>query len=192
MCLCVVTLISQWAISVYGATGPSLMLDSNTQSSLSVWRVFGSQRPTEMVPTTLRGPPVWPVSSTFPSASPSPGFLIGGSVEFPNLSFSLDLADSASPQFHLQAQALSQYVSRNDLPGQWPPGHLPSRSWPVVQRCLRRMLCRSRCMLGRLAHGLPPHSSARKIKSTTWEMKSTLSSTRLSQYSSSRIVVLVK
>lgn len=32
-------------------------------------------------------------------------------MEFPNLSFTSELADSASPQFHLQAQALDNYVS---------------------------------------------------------------------------------
>lgn len=32
-------------------------------------------------------------------------------MEFPNLSFSSELADSTSPQFRLQAQALNRYVS---------------------------------------------------------------------------------
>lgn len=32
-------------------------------------------------------------------------------MEFPNLSFSSELADSTSPQFRLQAQALNHYVS---------------------------------------------------------------------------------
>lgn len=38
-------------------------------------------------------------------------FFLGGSVEFPNLSFSSELMDSTSPQFRLQAQALNHYVS---------------------------------------------------------------------------------
>lgn len=50
--------------------------------------------------------------STFPSsAPPCSAFFLGGSVEFPNLSFSSELADSTSPQFRLQAQALNHYVS---------------------------------------------------------------------------------
>lgn len=44
-------------------------------------------------------------------APPSSVFFLGGSVEFPNLSFSSELTDSSSPQFHLQAQALNHYVS---------------------------------------------------------------------------------
>lgn len=55
------------------------------------------------------------LNSSSPSSSgtapPSSVFFIGGSVEFPNLSFTSELADSASPQFHLQAQALDNYVS---------------------------------------------------------------------------------
>lgn len=47
---------------------------------------------------------------SFP-AMPSSVFFLGGSVEFPNLSFSSELIDSTSPQFHLQAQALNNYVS---------------------------------------------------------------------------------
>ncbi|XP_054606889.2 suppressor of tumorigenicity 14 protein homolog isoform X1 [Nothobranchius furzeri] len=39
-------------------------------------------------------------------------FLLGGSVEFPNLSFSLELSDSSSPQFRLQVQALNHYFSK--------------------------------------------------------------------------------
>ncbi|XP_037550026.1 suppressor of tumorigenicity 14 protein homolog [Nematolebias whitei] len=38
-------------------------------------------------------------------------FFLGGSVEFPNLSFSSELADSTFPQFRLQAQALNHYFS---------------------------------------------------------------------------------
>lgn len=47
----------------------------------------------------------------FLSSPPSSVFFLGGSVEFPNLSFSLELSDSTSPQFRLQAQALNHYVS---------------------------------------------------------------------------------
>lgn len=50
-------------------------------------------------------------STTFPAPPPSTVFFLGGSVEFPNLSFSSELADSTSPQFRLQAQALNDYVS---------------------------------------------------------------------------------
>lgn len=49
--------------------------------------------------------------TTFAAPPPSSVFFLGGSVEFPNLSFSSPLADSASPQFRLQAQALNHYVS---------------------------------------------------------------------------------
>ncbi|XP_029385524.1 uncharacterized protein LOC115061354 [Echeneis naucrates] len=42
-------------------------------------------------------------------APPSSVFFLGGNVEFPNLSFSLELTDSTSPQFRLQAQALNHY-----------------------------------------------------------------------------------
>lgn len=53
------------------------------------------------------------VSNLFLSlpAPPHSVFFIGGSMEFPNLSFSLELADSTSPQFGLQVQALKHYVS---------------------------------------------------------------------------------
>ncbi|KAJ8413192.1 hypothetical protein AAFF_G00091880 [Aldrovandia affinis] len=37
-------------------------------------------------------------------------FYLGGSVEFTNQSFSMELSDPASPQFHLQVQAVSPYV----------------------------------------------------------------------------------
>ncbi|MEQ2222984.1 hypothetical protein ILYODFUR_032132 [Ilyodon furcidens] len=39
-------------------------------------------------------------------------FFLGGSVEFPNLSFSLELTDPTSLQFRLQAQALDHYFSK--------------------------------------------------------------------------------
>ncbi|XP_043961464.1 suppressor of tumorigenicity 14 protein [Gambusia affinis] len=39
-------------------------------------------------------------------------FFLGSSVEFPNLNFSLELTDPASPQFCLQAQALEHYFSK--------------------------------------------------------------------------------
>nr|XP_055038671.1 suppressor of tumorigenicity 14 protein isoform X1 [Misgurnus anguillicaudatus] len=45
------------------------------------------------------------------SSSSSSVFYLGGSVEFSNLSFSPDLADPTSTQFHLQSQALSHYFS---------------------------------------------------------------------------------
>ena len=44
-------------------------------------------------------------------APPCSVFFLGGSVEFPNLSFSSELTDSSLPQFRLQAQALNHYVS---------------------------------------------------------------------------------
>lgn len=54
-----------------------------------------------------------PVSDLYLSspAPPSSVFFLGGSVEFPNLSFSSELTDPTSPQFRLQAQALNHYVS---------------------------------------------------------------------------------
>ncbi|XP_054893854.1 suppressor of tumorigenicity 14 protein homolog [Poeciliopsis prolifica] len=39
-------------------------------------------------------------------------FFLGSSVEFPNLTFSLELTDPTSPQFRLQAQALDHYFSK--------------------------------------------------------------------------------
>lgn len=51
------------------------------------------------------------ISTSFCPAPPSSVFFLGGSVEFPNLSFSSELTDSTSPQFRLQAQALNHYVS---------------------------------------------------------------------------------
>lgn len=50
-------------------------------------------------------------STSSSPAPPSSVFFLGGSVEFPNLSFSSELTDSTSPQFRLQAQALNHYVS---------------------------------------------------------------------------------
>lgn len=50
-------------------------------------------------------------STSSSAAPPSSVFFLGGSVEFPNLNFSSELMDSTSPQFRLQAQALSHYVS---------------------------------------------------------------------------------
>ncbi|KAL1006499.1 hypothetical protein UPYG_G00073150 [Umbra pygmaea] len=49
------------------------------------------------------------LSLQFFTSPPPSVFYFGGSLEFPNMSFSLDLTDSASPQFHNQAQALSHY-----------------------------------------------------------------------------------
>lgn len=51
------------------------------------------------------------ISPSCSTAPPCSVFFLGGSVEFPNLSFSSELADSTSPQFRLQAQALNHYVS---------------------------------------------------------------------------------
>lgn len=51
------------------------------------------------------------ISTSSSPAPPSSVFFIGGSMEFPNLSFSSELTDSTSPQFRLQAQALNHYVS---------------------------------------------------------------------------------
>lgn len=73
-------------------------------------------------------------------APPCSVFFLGGSVEFPNLSFSSELTDSTSPQFRLQAQALNHYVSETvslPLPHVWmthwssqmPDLHAPRWSW---------------------------------------------------------------
>lgn len=51
------------------------------------------------------------ISPSCSTAPPCSVFFLGGSVEFPNLSFSSELADFTSPQFRLQAQALNHYVS---------------------------------------------------------------------------------
>ncbi|XP_026217650.1 suppressor of tumorigenicity 14 protein homolog [Anabas testudineus] len=45
------------------------------------------------------------------TSPPSSAFYIGGSVEFPNLSFSSELTDPTSPRFRLQARALNHYFS---------------------------------------------------------------------------------
>ncbi|XP_067341841.1 suppressor of tumorigenicity 14 protein homolog isoform X2 [Channa argus] len=45
------------------------------------------------------------------TSPPSSVFFLGGSVEFPNLSFSSELTDPTSPRFRLQAQALNHYFS---------------------------------------------------------------------------------
>ncbi|XP_071026932.1 suppressor of tumorigenicity 14 protein homolog [Oncorhynchus clarkii lewisi] len=59
--------------------------------------------------------------------SPPPSvFYLGGSVEFPNISFSLDLTDPASPQFRLQAQALSLYFSELYESSPWSTYYLRS------------------------------------------------------------------
>ncbi|MED6247317.1 hypothetical protein ATANTOWER_024508 [Ataeniobius toweri] len=47
------------------------------------------------------------------TSPPCSVFFLGGSVEFPNLSFSLELTDPTSLQFRLQAQALDHYVNGN-------------------------------------------------------------------------------
>ncbi|KAF7668839.1 hypothetical protein LDENG_00279660 [Lucifuga dentata] len=62
----------------------------------------------------------------FLSSPPSSVFFLGGSVEFPNLSFSLELSDSTSPQFHLQAQALNHYFSQLYESSPWSSYYLRS------------------------------------------------------------------
>ncbi|KAM4544130.1 suppressor of tumorigenicity 14 protein homolog [Fundulus diaphanus] len=46
------------------------------------------------------------------TSPPCSVFFLGGSVEFPNLSFSLELTDPTSLQFRLQAQALDHYFTK--------------------------------------------------------------------------------
>ncbi|XP_028972182.2 suppressor of tumorigenicity 14 protein homolog [Esox lucius] len=59
--------------------------------------------------------------------SPPPSvFYLGGSVEFTNTSFTLDLADPASPQFRLKAQAASRYLSELYESSPWSSYHLRS------------------------------------------------------------------
>ncbi|XP_056868687.1 suppressor of tumorigenicity 14 protein [Takifugu flavidus] len=60
------------------------------------------------------------------SPPPSTVFFLGGSVEFPNLSFSSELADSTSPQFRLQAQALNDYFAELYESSPWSCYHLHS------------------------------------------------------------------
>ncbi|XP_046879507.1 suppressor of tumorigenicity 14 protein homolog [Hypomesus transpacificus] len=62
----------------------------------------------------------------FFSSPPPSVFYLGGSVEFPNLSFSLDLTDPASPQYHLQTQALSHYFSQLYESSPWNSYHIRS------------------------------------------------------------------
>ncbi|XP_077409825.1 suppressor of tumorigenicity 14 protein isoform X2 [Vanacampus margaritifer] len=45
------------------------------------------------------------------TSPPSSVFFLGCSVEFPNLNFSTELADSSSPQFRLQARSFKSYFS---------------------------------------------------------------------------------
>ncbi|XP_071341324.1 suppressor of tumorigenicity 14 protein homolog [Trachinotus anak] len=60
------------------------------------------------------------------TSPPSSVFFLGGSVEFPNLSFSSELTDSTSPQFRLQAQALDHYFSELYESSAWSSYHLRS------------------------------------------------------------------
>ncbi|XP_024136443.1 suppressor of tumorigenicity 14 protein isoform X1 [Oryzias melastigma] len=77
--------------------------------------------------------PVFPfaaaVALTLHHLTPPPRsvFFVGGSVEFPNLSFSSELADSTSPQFGLQVQALKHYFSELYESTPWSSFHLRSR-----------------------------------------------------------------
>ncbi|XP_042566190.1 suppressor of tumorigenicity 14 protein homolog [Clupea harengus] len=53
-------------------------------------------------------------------ASPRPSvFYLGGTVEFPNLTFSPELAEPSSPEFRAQSQALSYYFSELYDSTQW-------------------------------------------------------------------------
>ncbi|KAF6727343.1 Suppressor of tumorigenicity 14-like protein [Oryzias melastigma] len=76
--------------------------------------------------------PVFPfaaaVALTLHHLTPPPRsvFFVGGSVEFPNLSFSSELADSTSPQFGLQVQALKHYFSELYESTPWSSFHLRS------------------------------------------------------------------
>ncbi|XP_061821067.2 suppressor of tumorigenicity 14 protein homolog [Nerophis lumbriciformis] len=60
------------------------------------------------------------------ASPPSCVFFLGCSVEFPNLSFSSELADCSSPQFHLQAQALNRYLSEVYKSSPWSSYYLRS------------------------------------------------------------------
>ncbi|KAM4606089.1 suppressor of tumorigenicity 14 protein homolog [Polymixia lowei] len=76
--------------------------------------------------------PFFPVTAAvaltlhFLTSPPTSVFYLGGSVEFANLSFSLDLADSTSTQFRLQAQALNHYFSQLYESSPWRPYYLRS------------------------------------------------------------------
>ncbi|XP_028290327.1 suppressor of tumorigenicity 14 protein isoform X1 [Gouania willdenowi] len=60
------------------------------------------------------------------TSPPCSVFFLGGSVEFPNLSFSSELIDSSSPQFRLQAQALNYYFSELYESSPWSSYYLHS------------------------------------------------------------------
>ncbi|XP_022050813.2 suppressor of tumorigenicity 14 protein homolog isoform X1 [Acanthochromis polyacanthus] len=60
------------------------------------------------------------------TSPPCSVFFLGGSVEFPNLSFSSELTDSTSPQFRLQAQALNHYFSELYESSPWSSYYLRS------------------------------------------------------------------
>ncbi|KAK2814863.1 hypothetical protein Q7C36_023129 [Tachysurus vachellii] len=57
----------------------------------------------------------------FASSPSSTVFFLGGSLEFSNLSFSPELADPSSTQFHLQSQALGPYFSELYESSPWRP-----------------------------------------------------------------------
>ncbi|XP_040023748.2 suppressor of tumorigenicity 14 protein homolog [Gasterosteus aculeatus] len=60
------------------------------------------------------------------ASPPSSVFFLGGSVEFPNLSFSSELTDSTSPQFRLQARALNRYFTELYESSPWSSYYLHS------------------------------------------------------------------
>ncbi|XP_019750466.1 suppressor of tumorigenicity 14 protein homolog isoform X2 [Hippocampus comes] len=60
------------------------------------------------------------------SAPPSSVFFLGCSVEFPNLSFSAELADGSSPPFHLRARSLKPYFSELYKSSPWSSYYLRS------------------------------------------------------------------
>lgn len=91
---------------------------------IHVWHTSILCTPVDFKHTTCAPPqwlslcPLWCIChhghmpGTLPSAAPRLSvFYLGGSVEFPNLTFSPELAEPSSPQFHAQTQALSHYVS---------------------------------------------------------------------------------
>ncbi|XP_053716301.1 suppressor of tumorigenicity 14 protein homolog [Synchiropus splendidus] len=81
---------------------------------------------------TLRLLPFFPFTAAitltchYLTSLPSSVFYLGGSVELTNLSFSSELANSSSPQFHLQAQALNHYFSDLYKSSRWSSYYLRS------------------------------------------------------------------
>ncbi|XP_034003479.1 suppressor of tumorigenicity 14 protein homolog [Trematomus bernacchii] len=80
-------------------------------------KVEGGQAPASWRRWMFGVLPLFPLAAAialtlhFLASPPSSVFFLGGSVEFPNLSFTSELTDSSSPQFRLQAQALNHYFS---------------------------------------------------------------------------------